>query len=198
MSEKQYKMPPVAWLRITDFMHGCLQYELGCALRIGEQRVLCVQDLPGARDVLRMETVEETLEPKVVGNSMSANWKNCIEAGLSIDPEETTRMYGMTKESLRLFVPIECPQRCTTVDGVLRPWTLGVNFGHRQATAMQRLLREAFWDAVAAFDREYARRLDGRKYAAVDMIEAFCEHTGTPDLHVDAIRREWQRRVKRI
>lgn len=196
--DRQYNMPSVAWLKMTDYMHGWLQYELGCSLRIGEQRVVCVQDLPGARDVLRMETVEEALTPKPVGNCMSAAWKNCIEAGLSLDPDVTERMYGITGNSLRLFVPIECPKRCLTENGVLRPWTLNVNFSHRQATSMQRLLREAFWDAVKEFNEAYARKADGRKYAAIDMIEAFCEQTSTPDIHVESIRREWQRRAKRM
>ena len=63
--------------------------------------------------------------------------------------------------------------------------------------AERKLLREAFWKGVEDFDREYAAKHNGSKYAAVDMIEAFCVDTGTPDIHVDALRREWQRRVKR-
>jgi len=59
------------------------------------------------------------------------------------------------------------------------------------------LLRETFWQGVAEYNHEYARRQEGRKYAAVDMIEAFCRDTETSDLYVDALRREWQRRCKR-
>jgi hypothetical protein len=62
---------------------------------------------------------------------------------------------------------------------------------------MQKLLSEAFWKGVEDFDRDYAEKQNGARYAAVDMIEAFCVDTGTPDIHVDALRREWQRRVKR-
>lgn len=197
MERKKYKLPAIVWLRVTDYMHGWLQHELGSELWIKDQRVVCVQHLPGARAVLRMETVEELMDPRPVGNAMSDNWKNCIEAGLELDASVVERMYGITKEQMKLFVPIECPKMCLTKNGVLRPWTLDVNFGQRQASEMQRLLRGAFWDAVAEFDGSYARKMDGEKYPAVDMIEAFCAETETPDLYVAAMRREWQRRVKR-
>lgn len=197
MAEKIYKLPAIVWLRMTDYMHGWLQDELGGACRVRDQLVLSVQHLPGAREVLRMETAEDMMDPKPVGNSMSANWKNCIEAGLELDPGVVERMYGMTKAGLRLFVPVECPKMCLTKNGVLRPWTLDVNFGQRQATALQRLLRAEFWNAVEEHNRDYARRMNGRKYPSVDMIEDFCVATRTPDLYVEAMRREWQRRVKR-
>lgn len=195
--EKSYKVPPIVWLRVTDYMHGWLQYELGGDARVRDQRVVCVQHLPGAREVLRMETVDDMVEIKPVGNAMSATRRNCITAGLDLDPQVVERLYGMTREALALFVPVECPRMCLTGNGVLRPWTLDVCLGKEQASAMQRLLRQAFWDAVEDFDREYAARMNGRKYPAVDMIEDFCARTGTPDLYVMAMRREWQRRVKR-
>ena len=62
---------------------------------------------------------------------------------------------------------------------------------------MQQLLRDAFWEAVERFDSAYAQKMGGKDYPAVDMIEAFCAETKTPDLYVDAMRREWQRRQKR-
>ena len=51
--------------------------------------------------------------------------------------------------------------------------------------------------AVGDFNEDYAGKMGGREYPAVSMIEAFCEETGTPDIHVEAMRREWQRRVRR-
>ena len=64
--EKSYKVPPIVWLRVTDYMHGWLQYELGGDARVRDQRVVCVQHLPGAREVLRMETVDDMVEIKPV------------------------------------------------------------------------------------------------------------------------------------
>ena len=197
MDEKNYKTPPIVWLKMTDYMHGWLQYELGGGARVGAQRVVCVQHLPGARKILRMETSEDVQEGKIVGNSMSDTWKNCIEAGINLDADAVKREYGMTRENLRLFVPIECPKMCMTKDGVLRPWTLDVTFGREQSTAMQRLLREAFWKAVEEYDDAYRKKMEGRKYPAIDMIEDFCADTDTQDIHAEAIRREWQRRCKR-
>lgn len=197
MSEKNYKLPAIVWLKMTDYTHGWLQHELGGGARIKEQRVVSVQHLPGAREILRMETVEDMMERKPLGNALSATRKNCMEAGLEIDPSTMEKEYGVTRELLELFVPVECPKMCLTRRGVLRPWTLDVCFGKTQATSLQRLLRNEFWKAVEEFDVQYAAMLSGKKYPAVDMIEAFCAETGTPDLYVEAIRREWQRRVKR-
>ena len=196
--EKTYKIPSIVWLKVTDFMHGWLEYELGGAVRVREQRVLSVQHLPGAREVLRMETVEDMMEKKASGNAMSATRKNCIEAGLDIDAATMEREYHVTREMLRLFMPIECPKMCLTKNGVLRPWTLDVCFGVKQATALQKLLRREFWNAVEEFDEKYQQEQGGRYYPAIEMIEEFCAETKTPDLYVEAIRREWQRRVKRV
>lgn len=197
MEKANYKLPAVCWLRITDYMHGWMQHELGGAARIKEQRVICIQHLPGARKVLRMETVEESMGEGPVGNSMSATWRNCLEAGLRLDAAAVERMYGVNEENMKLFIPIECPKLCLTKNGVLRPWTLDVNFGQRQATALQRLLREVFWQAVSDYADEYSRLHPNERYAQIDMIEAFCEETETPDLYAEAMRREWQRRQKR-
>lgn len=197
MSVRSYKLPAVVWLRMTNYMHGWMQWELGGESWIREQRVVSVQHLEGAREVLRMETTDDTLEPGVVGNAMSDKRKNCIEAGLALDAVVTERMYGVNKEGLKAFVPIECPKMCLTRNGVLRPWTLNVSLGRRQAVALLVLLKREFWAAVEEFNREYARVHGGKKYPAISMIEAFCEKTGTDDVYAEAMRREWQRRVKR-
>ena len=195
--EKRYDVPPIAWLKVTDYMHDWLQYELGGGARIKDQRVVCVQDIPGARDILKMEAKEDLMDKEPVGNGMSATRRNCYMAGLDLDEEVMEKEYGVTRELMKLFVPIECPKRCLTKYGVLRRWTFDYGFSKEQASAMQRLLRKEFWEAVEEYDRKYARKMDGEKYPAIDMIEAFCAETKTSEVYVDAIRREWQRRVKR-
>ena len=192
-----YGVPAVAWLRVTDYMHGWLQHELGSEAWIRNQRVVCVQHLRGARDVLRMETVEDMMERRPLGNALSGTRRNCFAAGLEIDAEVMEKEYGVTREALGLFVPIECPRMCLTRNGVLRPWTLDVCMGKEQALALQRLLRNEFWLAVEEFDRRYAKEMGGEKYPALDMVEEFCRETRTPDMYADSIRREWQRRRKR-
>ncbi len=197
MSDRQYKAPAICWLKVTDFIQGWLQHELGGGAQVKNWKVVSIQHLPGARRALRMETVNEPMGHGPIGNSMSATFRNALDAGIRIDHATVEESYGATKESLQQYMPIECPRLCMTRSGVLRPWTLDVNFGTRQATAIQRILREAFWQAVGEFADEYARRRRGEKYAQIDMIEAFCKDTGTPDVYADAMRREWQRRVKR-
>lgn len=168
--------------------------------------MVCLQHLDGARDVLRMETSSDVTGydpsrpeqgPVSRDGTMSSTRWGCIDAGLTIDSKTVERLYGISREELALYLPIECPKVCLTPEGVLRPWTTDTCFGRQQTTALQRLLRETFWQGVAEYNREYARRQEGRKYAAVDMIEAFCREMGTSDLYVDALRREWQRQAKR-
>jgi len=195
--ERQYKVPPVAWLRVTDYMHGWLQHELGGGARIGEQRVVCLQHLPGAMDALMMETADDTAEAGPVDKAMSATRRNVIAVGLESDPEVTAGLYGVTAELLGSFVPVECPPRCMTEHGVLREWTNDVGFGQRQAGALQQVIRAGFWRAVEAFNAEYARRVGGRDYPAIEMVEAWCRETGTNEVHSEAIKREWNRRVAR-
>lgn len=190
--------PAIVWLKVTNYMHAWLDWELCGSLHVKDKKVVSVQDIPGAREILRMETVEEVVPQRQVGISMSATWRNCIEAGMSFDPATIEKEYGVTKEGLKLFVPIECPKMCLTKNGVLRPWTLDVNFSHRQASSMQRLIRDSFWKAVEEYSEQYARKNLERKYAQVEMIEDFCSETNTPDIYIEAIRREWQRRLKRV
>lgn len=195
--ERQYKMPAIAWLQVTEYMRGWLVFELGGRVRAHYKPVISVQHLPGARDILRMEAFEDLMEPGPTGRAMSATRMNCLCAGMAMDPNAVERLYGVTKESIETYVPIECPKMCLTKYGVLRPWTLDIGFGKQQAMAMQQLLRREFWLAVEEFDRLYAVEVDGEWYAAKDMVEEFCSRHGTPDVYVEAIRREWQRRVKK-
>lgn len=196
MNNRNYRTPPIVWLKMTDYTHGWLQRDLGGAARIGDHQVVCPLHLPGVKEVFRMESAEDGGQGPV-GNAISAARRNRIVVGLGIDRQATEEKYGVTEEQLKLYAPVECPAMCMNRDGVLRPWTLETCLGREQASALQRLLRSAFWDAVDAFDREYAVRMNGEKYPAVEMIEAFCTETGTSEVHIDAMRREWQRRVKR-
>lgn len=195
--KKKYKTPPVAWLKVTEYMAAWLQYELGGGVRVGGQKVARLHYLPGAKDVLLMETLEDTMEMRPIDNSMSATRHGCYEEGLTLDADVMEKVYGVTRKQFRQYVPIECPMMCRTRNGVIRPWTHDVCFGKKQAAALLCIVRDAFWQAVEEFDQEYARMLEGKSYPAVDMIEAFCRETRTPDLYVESIRREWQRRQKR-
>ena len=196
MTNNTYTMPAICWLKITDYMRPWMEHELGGEVRAGEQRVISVQHLPGARGILRMETKEEMMEQRIIGNTMSATLRNCIDAGMVLDASAVERMYGITKENLKAYMPIECPKMCLTKDGVLRPWTQDVYFGRQQAIDLQRLLRVEYWKAVERFNESYKRKKNGRWYPAVEMIEDFCQETNTPDMYIEAIRREWQRRCK--
>lgn len=195
--DKSYKLPVIVWLRITDYMLGWVQYELGGALQVKDKKVVCVQHLDGAREILMMETVYETIPHKPVGLSVSSIGRYALDSGILFDPEGIKERFNITPDDLNLFVPIECPKMCLTKNGVLRPWTKDVNMGKHQAAAMQNLLRREFWQAVGEFSKKYAESRKGEKYAQVEMIEDFCATTHTPDLYVAAMRREWQRRVKR-
>lgn len=193
---EHYKVPAMAWLQIVDFTHAWLEHKYGGAVRAHGRRVLSVQHLPGVKQALRMETVEDMMEKQPLGPALSCTRMLCMESGLAIDADTMAEHYGVTQEALDRFVPIECPKLCLSRNGVLRPWTKDVCFSRKQAKVLQSLLREGFWSDVEKFDKEYAAQQEGRKYPAREMVEEFCAATGTPDIHVDAIRREWQRRRK--
>ena len=116
---------------------------------------------------------------------------------MTLSPEATERMYHLSSEELQCFVPIEVPRVRLTEEGLLRPWGGDAMLGDAQAKALLRLLREAFWEDVERYAGRYAREHEGEKYAQEDMIVAFCRMTKTSELHIEAIRREWQRRCKR-
>ena len=193
---KNYNVP-VFWLRVTDFMHGWLESELGGNARIGEQRVVSLDSLPGAKEALKMETTEDVNQPRTVGLAMSAAKYNCVMTGLDIDGQAASDLYGLERDDLKMFVPVECPKLRMTEEGVMRPWTTSVCAGRDQTNALLKVIRQAFWQAVEDYDRKYAGRRGGKQYAAIEMIEAFCAETRTPDTYAEAMRREWQRRNKR-
>ena len=196
LMETKFKMPVITWLRVTEFMRGWLEYEYGGGVVIKEQKVLSLLHLPGAREVFRLATVDDRMVRAPLGNAISSTRKKCIEAAMQIDEGVMKGNYGVTMAELEQFVPMEVPKMCVNDDGVLRPWTNDIAMGEKQATAMQRLLRDAFWQAVEDYDRDY-EMLAGGGYPAVEMIEAFCATTKTNDIHVESMRREWQRRQRR-
>lgn len=196
---KSFKMPAIAWLRVTEFIRGWLDYEFGSKAMVNGRRVVCLQHLDGVRDILRMETVDDMeLSPDLpVELSLSASRYSMLQAAMTLSPEVTERICHLSPEQLQQFVPIEVPRVRLTEEGLLRPWGGDAMLGDAQAKALLRLLREAFWEDVERFSRHYAREHDGERYAQEDMIAAFCKMTKTSELHIEAIRREWQRRCKR-
>ena len=193
------RMPAIVWLRVTEFLSGWLVYEYGSKVMVNGRRVVCLQHMDGMRDVLRMETVADLeLSPDApVGLSLSASRYGMLQAAMTLSPEATERVYHLSLEELLSFVPIEVPRVRLTQEGLLREWGGDAMLGDAQAKALLRLLREAFWEDVERFARRYAREHEGEKYAQEDMIVAFCRMTKTSELHIEAIRREWQRRCKR-
>ena len=196
---KSIRMPAIVWLRVTEFLRGWLDYEFGSKAMVNGRRVVCLQHMDGVRDILRMETVEDMeLSPDLpVELSLSASRYSLLQAAVTLSPEVAERIYHLSSEQLQQFVPIECPRLRLTQEGLLRPWGGDAMLGGAQAKALLRLLREAFWEDVEQFARRYAREHEGERYAQEDMIAAFCRMTKTSDLHIEAIRREWQRRCKR-
>lgn len=197
MTERVYRPPQVAWMKITDYLYGWVQHKLTGEVRVTEKKVVCLQHLKGAKKALRMETnYDMTGEP--TKEALSATRRNCIAAGLELDEETTTKIYGVSRADLELYFPVECPNVCLTNGGVLRPWNNDVCFGRQQTAALQHVIRDAFWEDVVDYDRRYAQEHQGERYTVSDMLEAFCAETGISDVYTDTMRREWQRRTKRI
>ena len=198
MGKVEKRGPAMAWLSMPTYTQDWLNWEFGGEIEVYGRHVLSISHLPGAKALLRREVVEDLMNSGIKTRSLSVTRRNCIEAGLTLDPETTVRIYGLTREALDEFVPIECPKMAMTKFGVLRPWTWDMSFGWHQSVLLQKLLKAEFWRSVAAFDREFAKGQDGAPYPAKDMVEAWCVKSHTSDVHVEAIRREWQRQVKRF
>lgn len=204
MSENIYsKKPAVVWLRVTDFMRAWAARELG-----GEQKargipVLSVLHLNGVKEAMRLGAYNDMRGAQALQarrgdaiTAMSAAKMTCIETGLRLDCAITERLYGLRQDDLEAFMPVECPAMCVNDEGTLRPWTKFITMGQKQAAAIQVVIREAFWRAVADYDRQYAEQHQSEQYYASDMLEAFCTNTGTPTIYADGMRREWQRRKR--
>lgn len=187
----------ICWLKITDYMRGWIRSTLGGTQTVKGQPVISVHYLPGASEIMMMPTVDVLPGNGKLGIAISATWRNALDAGIAIDAATIESEYGVTREILRQYMPIACPRRAVSKDGIIRPWTNDTCFGKKQAMELLRLLRDAFWSAVWEFSARYAEERPGEKYAQVEMIEAFCRLSRTDDLYIEAIRREWQRRVKR-
>lgn len=192
------EVPLVTWMKVTDYMCGWIESELGGTVVLKDHRVISMQHLRGIKNAMRMETIEDTSDNRDMSFSISASRRNYIETWINLDPDEIKRQYNLTKQQLAFYIPIECPQMCMTSEGVLRPWKLTTKFGRNQSGVLMKLLREEFWKAVDKFNKEFAAQKGGKRYTAKEMIEAFCVATGTNDVFLDAIRREWQRRCKRL
>lgn len=194
---EQAKNESICWLKITDYMQGWLQKALGGNVTVKGRRALSVQQLPGAQEVMMMGTEDDLPGRGSLGNAISSTWYNALEAGLSLDPSAMESQYGITRDTLQQYVPIVCPRYAVAKNGIVRSWTSDTYFGRQQSIELQKVLRNAFWRAVREFSVEYADAHKGKQYAQIDMIEDFCMENNIEDTYVDAIRREWQRRVKR-
>ena len=191
-------METICWLKVTDYMRGWARCALGCGTKIGKEPLISLYQIMGAKEVLEIGTDDDLPDHGTPGNAMSATWRCALEVGLEYDPATMECIYGVTEETMEQYLPIACPPTARTVNGISRAWTNDTCFGREQAMALQKLLREAFWTAVGQYSKQYAQEHRGEKYAQVEMIEAFCRETKTDDMYVEAMRREWQRRNKRI
>ena len=187
---------PVAWLHMTGYAHDWLFNEFGGSVRLYGKPVVSIAHLTGAKEILRMEAIDDMTASEDSRLAMSAMRMDCMEAGIVLNQETIRKMYGITPEHLKLFVPIECPKMALTKYGVLRSWGRTMSFGKRQAMALNRLLMKNFWQAIEDY---YSALCKAGKapVTAISMIEGFCDETGTSEIWATDLRREWQRRVAR-
>ncbi len=190
-------MEHICWLRVTDYMRGWTRMVLGTRYRVHELPVIQVKGLDGASEVLAMSVSEELPGIGVPGNAMCDTWHAALEAGLEVDAWGMEREFGITREVMDQYLPVLCPDVAVDEDYITHPWTSDTCFGREQAIALQRLLRDAFWSAVDNYASDYKRAHSDAKYAQIDMLESFCKEYKSDDTHIDAMRREWQRRQKR-
>lgn len=186
-----YPTPAVAWLSITNYMHEWLFHEFGGAVRLNGKQVLSIAHLPGAKELLRMQTQDDVMNEVPTLWSLSAMRMDFLQAGVTLGVKGDGGL-EMSKEKLDTFVPVECPKMALTQNGVLRPWSRVTSFGQKQAFALIKMLRSEFWKTVADYEKQF-KWPAGTPRTTIAMIESFCQDTGTPDIYTDDLRREWQR-----
>ena len=183
--------PPVAWLSLTSYMHEWLFREYGGDVRLYGKPVLSIAHIPDAKKLLRQQTQDDVMEDGQTRWSVSAMRMDFLQHGVELGIKGVGGM-ELTREQLNLFLPIECPKMALTQNGVLRPWNRQTSFGQRQAFALTKLLRGAFWKTVADYERNF-KWPRGAEHTAIAMIESFCQDAGVPDIYAADLRREWQR-----
>ena len=192
MKTTPYPTPAISWLYMTEYTHDWLYNEFGGNILLHERKIISIHHLKGARQILRMETVEDVLEPGNTRWAMSAMKMDCMQLGIGIGPNNIKEQFGLTKEQLRMFVPIECPRMALTSNGVLRPWSRNTSFGRSQSIELMRFLRDKFWQAVE--EHKAKMEADGKTpQTAIQLIESFCEDNNINEVYLDDLRREWQR-----
>jgi len=184
--------PAVTWLYVTGYLHDWLFHEFGGTVKLHGRPVISIAHLKGARDILRMETLEDMMDRTASRWAMSAMLMDCVVLGIDIGPKTMKEKYGVTKEQLQCFVPIECPRMALTPYGMLRPWSRVTCFGHKQAQELVKLLRAAFWQAVA--DHKEKMIADGNApETASELVQSFSKDNGVGEVWQEDLRREWQR-----
>ena len=197
-------------------MSTWLEDEYGGALVVYGHRVLSISHLPGVKAILREEVEDNVLlSGAQFSPSLSAIQMDCYEAGLSLNEQAMRERIGVTQDTLSQYLPIECPHLALTKRGVLRPWSGHMAFSKGQAYRLHLVLSGEFWRAVETFDASFALKVSvmcdqsqldegagtssrhKKPYTAIDMITEFCADTGTNDIYIPELRREWQRRMSR-
>ena len=117
---------------------------LGGPKRVKDDPVIQVQNLEGAQPVLMMPTDDELHSDVVPGNVICDTWHAALEVGLKMDAWGMEREFGVTRELLSQYLPVACPPYAVADDGTVHPWDSDTGFGQQQATALLRLIREAF------------------------------------------------------
>lgn len=191
-------MEQICWLRITDYMREWTRTTLGNSKRVKDEPVLDILSLEGVQSALLMPTSDGLPGFGTLGNAMCDTWHAALTVGLEMDAQGMEKEFSITREMLEQYLPVACPAIAITMDGSTHPWNRDTCFGKQQASAVLRLIRDAFWSAVGNYAVQYENAHFGTKYAQIDMLESFCKDYRINDTYLEAMRREWQRRCKRV
>jgi hypothetical protein len=190
-------MKPICWLRITDYIRDWARVTLGTPMRVKNKPILDILSLEGIRPVLLLPAENELPGFKAFGNAMCDTWYAALTVGVEMDAWGMEKEFGITKATLDQYLPVLCPSYAVAENGAVRIWDSDTSFGKQQTTTLLRLIRDVFWSSVGKYATEYRKAHFGAKYAQIDMLESFCKDYHINDMHLEAMRREWQRRCKR-
>ena len=171
-------MAHAIWVRLTPYLLNWAEEEFGTGLKLVGKDVLELRTLPGVKEVLREEVTEDLTFESQCECSMSQLRYEVIHSGLGITGEKN--------KNIETCLPVHVPDYLRTANGVIRPFNRLMEFQHKSAKQLAKIVYQKFWTEVWKFSRKFTG-------GDIDMLSTFSEEHKIPLIYIDDLRNQFQR-----